>query len=290
MDVIIPQQWTTNNILHNTESNFFKAFSVLSYDQKQAIRIIYAYCRLADNIADSNIHPKSKANYLELLRDETEKVYSGKPATEFGVDLLYVTKNYHIEKKILDDLLSGVEMDIHTENFKTFSELHNYCYHVAGTVGIMCLCIFGQDSLEGRKFAVTLGVALQLTNIIRDISEDIENGRMYIPVEDFRSINYDSDSLAKKIINDKFIEFVHYQIMRAEQYYKRAWQIAEKLDGRALLPAKIMSNIYYGILQAIKRDPARLYAGKIELLNLEKVWIAITTCLHNRFSQHAWLK
>lgn len=171
-------------------SNFYYSFLLLPRSERHAINNVYAFCRLLDDVVDEDQTGRDPYAELEYWRGEVEACYQGSPASEFGEQLLGSIEEFDLPKQPFLDLIDGMEMDLKWHSYQTFADLREYCYRAASAVGLICIEIFGYESARTREYAVNLGLALQLTNILRDLKEDIARGRIYIPVEDLERFGY----------------------------------------------------------------------------------------------------
>lgn len=274
--------YNTEAILKNASSNFFSSFVFLSKEKKQALKVIYAFCHLADSIADSKNSQENKRELLNELNNEIDNCYKETPVTQLGSDIVQVVRNYNIDKQVMSDLIKGVMMDIAPNRFQSFKELQLYCYHVAGTVGIMCVSIFLEDSLKAREFAVSLATALQLTNILRDIKEDYLQDRIYLPLEDFEKFGYSVEELNGKVLNVHYFNWINFQVERAQSFYNLAADQMKGLYRKDLVSAEVMGQIYYRILKKIRTNPSQIFKKRINLLKIEKIYIAAKSFCQNR--------
>lgn len=273
--------WTTEDILRGKKSNFFSAFYFLSASQKKALTIVYAFCHLADNIADSHEEKQLKLDQIQFLKEELQNAFKKNPKTALGRDLCWAIHTFKIDIRVMDDLIQGVLMDIHHQFPRNQNELFEYCYHVAGTVGIMCLSIFDTDNDESRLFAKSLGTALQLTNMLRDIKEDYEDQRIYLPETEMQKFQLNYEDLFHQVPDERFLKWVDFQIQRAKRFYDDAWNELVMMDQKKYLPAKIMGKTYYKILKKIIANPEIILRSRIQLSSYEKISAAVFTWISN---------
>ncbi len=258
------------------KSNFGAAFFFLSKEQKDALGIIYAFCRLADDIVDDT--PKTAPAQLADLILELERVYGGNPKTELGKDLQTVVQKFSMPKKYPFLLIEGVERDLHTPvRYKNQAQLNWYMYRVASVVGLMCIEIFGYKNPASRKYAETLGYAVQLTNILRDIYEDAKINRIYLPLEDLHKFNVCEEDLLAFKLTENVQKLFTFEIDKAQKLYDEARHILPKEDFKTLLAARAMGAIYEAILSELKRKPCLPREKKIKLSKLRKILILFKT-------------
>ena len=258
------------------KSNFGAAFFFLSKAQKEALGIVYAFCRLADDIVDDT--PKTAPAQLAALRQELEQVFGGTPETELGKDLQKVIKKFPIPKNYFFDLLDGVESDLKTPvRCQTQEDLNWYMYRVASVVGLMCIEIFGYKKPASKEYAVTLGYAVQLTNILRDIAEDVKINRIYLPLEDLQKFKVTEEDILTLKHTAEVKNLFDFELDKAQQLYNKARELLPKEDFKTLLAARAMGAIYEEILFKLKQKSCLPYEKKIKLSKWTKVWILFKT-------------
>lgn len=219
-----------------------------------------------------------------LLKWTTEIIntFQGKPSHPITADLKPYIDRYSIPQKYFLELIKGVEMDLTKNRYDTFDDLHKYCYRVASVVGLICAEVFGYQNATTLGYAVDLGIAMQLTNILRDIKADASKGRLYLPLEDLRKFGYTEGELFSSTYNQAFIEVMRFEGERAWGYYKRAEETLPKEDRRAMVAAEIMRAIYSRILQKIESNKYDVFTHPAKLSKLEKIFITLKTWMVNR--------
>ncbi len=268
-------------ITQQSGSNFSLSFLFLSKEQKKSMTALYAFCRVIDDIVDQN---KMNAQVeIDWWRNEIKQLKKGKPHHPISVELLKLIQSYQVPTLYFDDLLKGVEMDLHKNRYQTFEELYDYCYHVASVVGLIALKIFGTHEKESELYAINLGIALQLTNILRDVDEDLERGRIYLPQEDLHLFDYSDRDLHHRTYNQAFLKLMRFQTERAKEFYRVAEGYSLTTDWKNLGVAQIMSNIYYALLEEIEQSDFSVFEKRITLSKYKKAQIALTTFTKNRF-------
>lgn len=262
------------------KSNFGGAFFFLPEEKKEALSIIYTFCRLADDIVDEGYSDAKER--LADLRKEIKLVFEGAPSTELGKDLKKVIKAFPIPEQYFTDLIDGVERDLDNPvRFDTLGDLKWYMYRVASIVGLMCIEIFGYKNPNSKEYAEAMGYAVQLTNIVRDICPDSKINRLYIPKEDLESFGVSEQDLFSCKDTRKVNALLFFEMERAQDYYNKARSLLPKEDFKSLLAARAMGNIYEAILKKLQKTPCRLGGKKIKLSKLEKVKILIKTWREN---------
>ena len=258
------------------KSNFGTAFFFLSKEQKEALGIIYAFCRLADDIVDDS--PETASSQLADLSSELEQVFGGKPKTELGKDLQSVINKFPIPQKYFYDLIEGVKSDLNTPvRYKTQQDLNWYMYRVASIVGLMCIEIFGYKNSLSKKYAETLGYAVQLTNILRDIAEDARINRIYLPLEDLQKFKVSEQDILTLKHTEEVENLFNFELDKAQKLYDEARKILPKEDFKTLLTARAMGAIYEEILLKLKQQSCLPCEKKIKLSKLQKLLILFRT-------------
>src|SRR5678809_30172 len=203
-------------------SNFYYSFLFLPQARRDAMYTVYAFCKAVDSAVDEPSPGSDPKEELRRWRAELEEVYGGTPTRPIMISLAHHVKQLSIPKAYFDELIKGVEMDLMTARYGTFDELSLYCYRVASVVGLICLHIFGPVSPHAQDYAVDLGMAFQLTNILRDLGTDDEQGRIYLPREDLVHFGYSETDLLQRHENPQLRELVHFEARRARDFYVKA--------------------------------------------------------------------
>ena len=256
--------WLAEKITKHHAKTFYFASHFLPRDKQKAACAIYAICRLSDDSVDASSDPKKQ---LDLARKNIEKAYAQK-CLDNGIIGAFseVVKKYQIPKVYFDELIKGMEMDITKNRYNDFNELHEYCYRVAGVIGLIMLRIFGTDDERAHQHAINLGVAMQLTNILRDIKEDYAMGRIYLPQDEMRQFGITEEYISNEKVNSKTISLLQFQIRRAQNYYMRAERGFSLIkDKRSRFVARIMGHIYQGILTAIERNNYNVFRWRANI-------------------------
>ncbi len=261
-------------ITAKSKTNFLYSFSLLPREKNEAINTVYAFCRQTDDIADNEVDTKEiKYKKIHLWRDELEKALLGNSSYPLLNQLNKIIRKFKIPVEPFFELIKGVEADLQTSRYKDFETLYQYCYRVAVTVGLMSIEVFGYKTKSAKEYAVNLGIAMQLTNILRDIKYDAQNGRIYIPEEDLRRFSYSEDDLMNSRYNDSFVELMKFECKRAREYFEKANNCFDKEDRKLLFPARIMQNIYFGILKKIENMKYNVFQKKARISKLRKLYI-----------------
>lgn len=244
---------------------------------------VYAFCRSVDDVADGQTTTPEKQRSLETWRRELDRCYTGTPAHPITTKLAQSLQKFPIPKEHFEELIAGVEMDLTHSRYPTFHELYDYCYRVAGVVGLMCIEIFGYRNPKTKDYAVNLGVALQLTNIMRDLKVDAERGRIYLPQDEMARFGYGEDELLRGAYAPAFFELMRFSGQRIRQYFQNASQLLAAEDRRSLFAAEIMGAIYYRLLETIEGSGYRVFDHVITLPTRKKLRIALSTWLRSTY-------
>jgi len=258
-------------------SSFYYSFLFLTPEKRQAITALYTFCREADDIVDDCIDPAVAESKLNWWREEISNLFANKanhPVTHALTDSL---KNFDLHKEYFEEIIDGMQMDLHISQYESFNDLLLYCHRAAGVVGLLATEIFGYQHRETLKFAENLGIAFQLTNIIRDIKEDALRGRIYLPIEDLKQFNVTQDDLHLPTTRDSVKQLIRFQIDRARKYYEKAFAHLHDDDRSKQRSAVIMSSIYQTLLTEIEKDDCRIMEHRIKLTPIRKFWIAWKT-------------
>lgn len=298
MSEVLIEEGTVSTLTLPSKTNFYYSFSLLPKDEREAMHSVYAFCRYADDIVDEEEEQSlaetertaRKRERLNRLRREVEACYAGTSRHPILLPLSTVVKRFRIPKQYFLTLIDGMETDLVKDRYETFDELRDYCYSVASVVGLICIEIFGYRYEETKEYAVDLGIALQLTNILRDIRSDAERGRIYLPREDLRTFGYSEADLMAGRYSLPFIELMRFETRRARDYYGRARAALRPDERRTMFAAEIMDAIYYRLLEKIELNEFNVFEDrKIRVRTSHKLWIAmklwlVTRALTNRRS------
>jgi len=266
----------SKQIAKGSNSSFYYAFNLLSAEKRNAMNTVYAFCRRTDDIVDEgNDSHELKYEKLRKWRIELEKAFNGISEYPLLNKLSATINNFNIPIQPFYELLKGMEMDLQRNRYLTFDDLQLYCYRVASTVGLMCIEIFGYKHESTRDFAINLGIALQLTNILRDIKKDAEDGRIYLPKEDLKRFNYSENDLMNLTYNDNFTQMMKYEVNRAKSYFNKATESLNLDDKGKMYAARAMQHIYFRILEKIIDADYDVYNNEVKASKLEKIWISL---------------
>jgi phytoene synthase len=270
-------------LVRKSRSNFSYAFLFLPPDQKEALEAVYAFCRVVDDAVDQ----AGDAAALAKWKDELGRAFDDEPQTPVGKQLAIAARAFPIRRGDLERVLEGVEMDLRKLRFATWTELRDYCEHVASAVGLVCLEIFGHATERTRRYAVELGVAMQLTNILRDVAEDARHGHIYLPGEDLATFGVAEDDVLARRNTPAFRALVHFEADRARALYAVARGGLNEHDRHKLFVAEIMGDIYQALLEAVVAAERDIMAAKPSLRRRRKLALAMKRWLETRITNDA---
>jgi phytoene synthase len=256
-------------ITRQSKSNLALAFVSLGRERKRDITVFYAFCRVIDDIADSSqLSAVEKRVRLAKWRQMLHTAAQDEPL--LARDVRQLIAKYSLPLNMLEEIIAGVEMDLSTLRYPTFDALRVYCYRVASAVGLVSIEIFGYHNPRCKQYAVELGLALQMTNIIRDVGKDLQSGRIYLPQEDLARFHYSETELAQRHYDERFVQLMEFQARRARQFFADAAAALPAEDRRAMAPAEIMGSVYRGLLRRIELDKFRVFEKEYRLSKIEK--------------------
>jgi len=268
-------------------SNFYYSFLFLPKARRNAMYTVYAFCKAVDSAVDEPPPGSQPQEELTRWRAELEAAYHGTPTWPITISLAHHVKALGIPKVYFEELIKGVEMDLHNSRYLTFDELSLYCYRVASVVGLICLYIFGATSARAQDYAVALGMAFQLTNILRDVGTDAAQNRIYLPLEDLTTSQHSEKALRRQTYSPEFIRLMEFEAARAHQYYEKAraaFNALSRQERRALTVAEIMRGVYARILKKIEDSDFQVFGPRIRLSTSHRLAIAAGIWLRSRFS------
>jgi phytoene synthase len=263
-------------------TNFYYAFVFLPPEKRLAIEAVYAFARRGDDVADSGLEPAEAAAALARYRQALDACYAQDSSHLDSPELRALAEaiqRFKIPRQPFEDLILGLEMDLTGAHYKTFEDLSLYCYRVASTIGLICIEIFGYQNRQTRDYAVNLGRALQLVNILRDIQRDAQRGRIYIPQEDLERFSVRPADLLAGTYNDPFIKLMQFECDRARHYFDLARQMLPPEDRPSMKAAEIMASIYWGILKRIQKRRFNVFGERVRIPRPLKLWTALTVYL-----------
>jgi phytoene synthase len=263
-------------------TNFYYAFVFLPPPKRLAIEAVYAFARRGDDVVDSGLEPAAADAALARYHEDLDACYaadSRQLKTPELRALAEAIQRFKIPRQPFEDLILGLEMDLNGVCYATFEELSLYCYRVASTIGLICIEIFGYQNPRTRDYAVNLGKALQLVNILRDIQRDAQRGRTYIPQEDLDRFGVRPAQLLAGTYNDPFIELMQFEYDRAQHCFDLARQMLPSEDRRSMIAAETMAAIYWSILKRIQKRCYNVFGKRVRVPAPLKFWTALTVYL-----------
>jgi phytoene synthase len=268
-------------------SSFYYAFSILPPEKRRAIYALYSFCRVVDDCVDE-AGGEGEAGLSHWLA-EARRAYSGQPQTELGRDLAAALARFPVARACFEDIVAGCRMDLVPRPYATFAELRTYCERVASAVGLAAIEIFEYRDPGTRAYAVELGVALQLTNILRDLGADAERGRLYLPLEDLADFGLEAGDVLHALRCEdrapaRLLPLLAFEAERARDRFARAAALLPPADRRAMTSAEIMAAVYRATLRGVVRRGYPLRAGRVRLSRLRRAWIALRVLLRSRLA------
>ena len=256
-------------ITRESRSNLALAFLSLGRERRRDITTFYAFCRVIDDIADAvDLSGEEKKRRLNLWRESLPGPRPGELA--LAPEIRGLINKYSLGVEMLEEIIAGVEMDLANVRYASFAELRVYCYRVASAVGLVSIEIFGYRNRACKEYAVQLGLALQMTNIIRDVEKDLRQGRIYLPQEDLARFNYSETELQDRQYDERFIQLMSFEAQRAEDFFAHAAALLPPEDRQSMVAAEIMAAVYHALLRRMQADQFRVFEEEYRLTKLEK--------------------
>lgn len=271
-----------------SKSNFYYAFLFLPRERREALEAVYAYCRLVDDVVDEEASAQQKLDGIARWRRELDAVYgSATPTHPVTERLRAAVQRFPIRREDMEAVIDGCAMDVDKTRYENWEELRLYCYRVASAVGLMCIEIFGyKGSQEAtRRYAIDLGLALQLTNILRDVAEDAQRGRIYIPKDELEAFGVSEQDLVSGVRSENLVRLMRHQAARARAHYLRARAAIGEFERRRLVIAEIMGDIYYRLLCEIEARDFDVFGNKATVPRVEKMAIAFGNFARAKFHE-----
>ncbi len=258
-------------------SSFYYAFRFLDPQRRRAIIALYAFCREVDDVVDECREPAVAHAKLHWWREEIGLLFEGRPRHPITQALAPHVETFDLSKEYFEEIIDGMQMDLDYDAYPDFATLSLYCYRAASVVGLLSARIFGFSDRRTLKYAHDLGMALQLTNILRDVHEDAMRGRVYIPLEELERFSVKPEDFRINITRESHRDLFSFQVARAREYYEKADAHLPAEDRYAQRPGLIMAAIYRALLEEIERDAFRVLEHRVHLTPLRKLWIAWRT-------------
>ena len=268
-------------------SSFYYSFLFLPPPQRQAITALYAFCREVDDVVDECTDTNVARIKLQWWREEVGRLFSGTSRHPVGQALASATTTYNLPQEHFLEIIDGMEMDLDHQGYASFSDLALYCHRVASIVGLMSVEIFGYQDRDTLKYAHALGMAFQLTNILRDVHEDAMLGRIYLPLDELERFGVTPEDIMQSRTTDNMRQLFKFQAQRAHQHYTQAYAHLPDIDRYPQRSGLIMSAIYLSTLEEIEKDGFNVLQRRISLTPLRKLWLAWRTARHekNRYNK-----
>ncbi len=270
-----------SRLTRRSRSNFYYSFLTLPRARRDALYAVYAFCRTVDDLADlgqeRGADPAALGAELRGWRREVARCYepAGAPEHPIGQRLAAAVRAYGIPREALEAILDGVEMDLEGTRYERIEDLYAYCYRVASAVGLAAIEIFGYTDSRARDYAVNLGLALQFTNVLRDVGSDARAGRVYLPRADLHAFGVTEEDLRAGRYSPAFVGLMERQAGRAHHFYRRAWAAFPAADARSLVAAEVMGRIYFALLREIETRRFRVFGARITVPTRRKAAIAV---------------
>ncbi len=258
-------------------SSFYYSFRFLPEQQRQAITALYAFCREVDDAVDEIADIDVARKTLDWWRDEIHQTFVGNPSHPVGKALVTAINNFNLHEEYFTEIIDGMEMDLEQFSYPEFKQLALYCHRVASVVGLLSVEIFGYHDRKTLKYAENLGIALQLTNIIRDIREDAERGRIYLPLDELEQFGVKTEDILSLKSSPELVALLKYQTDRAKHYYQQAMHFLPDGDRYSQRTGLIMAAIYRATLDEIEQDNFQVMHHRVSLTPIRKLWIAWKT-------------
>jgi phytoene synthase len=270
-------------VTRRSRSSFYYAFILLPPERRRALHAVYAFCRFIDDIADDEAI-REPALLLKRWREELDRVYSGAPTRALSRALADSARRFKIPRELFEEIINGVEMDLSRKRYQTWEELRPYCYRVASALGLICIEIFGYSNQSAKLYAENLGLALQLTNIMRDVREDAVRGRIYLPLEDLARFNVSENEILGGVYSPNFVRLMDFEARRARELYALAQSELAPEDRATLLTAEAMRLIYAALLERIINSNYRVLDRRHRLSAPHKLYLVGRAWAEGRIS------
>ena len=271
-------------------SSFYYSFLFLPDTQRKAIMALYAFCREVDDIVDECADEAIARVKLQWWRDTMRATYRGEPEHPVQHALVNVINHHHLPLEYFLEIIDGMEMDLDYRRYPTFKELSLYCYRAASVVGLMAAEIFGYQDRATQKYAYNLGMAFQITNILRDVQEDASRGRIYLPMDEMQRFKVDETDILRNKNTLALRELLKFQAQRAQEYYDKAYALLSEQDRYAQRSGLIMAAIYQRLLKTIAGKDYNVLAGRISLNPFLKLWLAWNTARKEKLRHQKYIQ
>ena len=263
-------------------SNFYYAFVTLPADKRKAVYAGYSFCRMADDIVDNGELGDQAGEALDTLKTKLAEAYAGKAVEDMWLALGHTLNKYPIDVQHLLDVVDGCRMDLDGATYETFDDLKKYCKRVASSTGLALIEVFGYDDKRAVDYAIDLGIALQLTNILRDITEDLEIGRVYLPTNELAEYGVSIEDIRRKRVTPEFTRFMKFQVERARKYLNSGMRLFPLLDKQSRSCPEIMTNVYERLLSKIEKNQYDVLNRRTGLSRFQKLLLISGVWLRSR--------
>jgi phytoene synthase len=260
-------------------SSFYYSFMFLPREKRRAITALYAFCREVDDVVDECSDANVARTTLNWWRSQVAEIYGGKPQHPVAKALVPVVQQFNMSREHLLEIIDGMEMDLDQARYPDFKSLQLYCYRVASVVGLLAAEIFGYTDRRTQKYAHDLGIAFQLTNIIRDVGEDARRNRIYLPMDELQQFGVTAAEILNAKETENFQKMMAFQVERAQRYYRQALEHLPEVDRKAQRTGLIMTAIYRTTLDEVVASGCHVLKERVSLTPLRKLWLAWKTWL-----------
>lgn len=273
----------SQQVARSSGSNFYFSFFFLPKEKRQGILAVYAFSRLVDDAVDEAPNEESARQAAQVWRQRLQACYDLKSEDNHPLvpELREIIRRFSIPQEYFSSLLDGVEMDLVKKRYETFEELEKYCYHVASSIGLLCNQLFGYPTEDAKKYAILLGKALQLTNIIRDVGIDAKKNRIYLPKEELQRFGVAEEEILKGQPSTHFFKLMNFQAERAEDYFQKSYQALDFLKRKRLIPAEVMGSFYHAILKKLQKKNFPVFDTKVGLSGFKKLSLSLNVLLRS---------
>ena len=278
--IVTPDQYCQDKAAASG-SSFYYSFLFLPKEKRRAITALYAFCREVDDVVDECTDEQVARTTLNWWRAQVAEIYSGKPQHPVALALVPVVTQFNLAQEHLLEIIDGMEMDLDQPRYTDFKSLQLYCYRVASVVGLLSAEIFGYTDRQTLKYAHDLGIAFQLTNIIRDVGEDARRNRIYLPMDEMKQFNVTAADILNANESENFQKLMAFQIERAQRYYRQALDHLPAADRKAQRTGLIMAAIYRTTLDEVVASGCHVLKERVSLTTRYKLWLAIKTWFKN---------
>ena len=262
-------------------SSFYNSFRFLPKDKRRAITALYAFCREVDDVVDECSDAGVARTTLNWWRKEVSSIYNGQPQHPVCIALVPIVKQFNLAQEHFLEIIDGMEMDLDQTRYADFKSLQLYCYRVASVVGLLSVEIFGYTDRQTLKYAHDLGIALQLTNIIRDVGEDARRNRIYLPMDELQQFGVASEDILNARETEGFRKLMTFQVDRARNYYQLALGHLPEVDRKSQRTGLVMAAIYQATLDEVVASGCHVLKERVSLTPTYKLWLAFKAWLRN---------